>query len=235
MQGQQKEEFRDPTVYFTMIVLLETPPTDIIEWTTHKWAKLNGVRLQVKELQFVESKTVVTFYKVSKLTPKVVLLVELRKILLRAQARAREDDLKEELYNFAMDIDVEIGESLPAMTLQLVQAKLKGEYMSTFNKLSNRAQFARKTWHLEVACKYATKMKRLVQMAKEYGCFEHYWGVHAHISEVTDITSTSSEAKRQVETAQKHINYKVSMTAEDLVGVIDLDHLTEINTQPWGK
>jgi hypothetical protein len=58
-------------------------------------------------------------------------------------------------------------------------------------------------------------MKRLVQMAKEYGCFEHYWGVHTHISEVADITSTSSEAKRQVEMAQKHVNYEVSMTAEE--------------------
>ncbi len=52
-------------------------------------------------------------------------------------------------------------------------------------------------------------------MAKEYGCFEHYWGVHTHISEVADITSTSSEAKRQVEMAQKHVNYEVSMTAEE--------------------
>ncbi len=96
-KANKKEEFRDPTVYFTMIVSLETPPTDIIEQTTHEWAQLNGVRLQVKELQFVESETVVTFYKVLKLTLKAVLLAELRKILLRAQVRAREDDLEEEL------------------------------------------------------------------------------------------------------------------------------------------
>jgi hypothetical protein len=78
-------------------------------------------------------------------------------------------------------------------------------------------------------------MKGLVQRAKEYGCFEHYWGVHAHISEVTDITSTASEAKRQVETAQKHVNYEVSITAEELVGMIDLDHLTEIRHPTSGK
>jgi hypothetical protein len=41
-------------------------------------------------------------------------------------------------------------------------------------------------------------MKRLIQMAKEYGCVKHYWGVHAHLSEVTDINSTLTEAKRQV-------------------------------------
>jgi hypothetical protein len=139
---------------------------------------------------------VVTFYKVLKLTSKAALLAELRKILTMAQEQAREDALEEDLYNFAKDIDVPIGESLPAMMLWVVQAKLKGELASTFNKLSNRAQYARKTWHLEVASKYAAKMKGLVQMAKEYGCFEHFWGVHAHISKVTDVTSTSSEAKR---------------------------------------
>jgi hypothetical protein len=125
---------------------------------------------------------VVTFYKVSKLTPKGVILAELKKILLMAQERAREDKLDEDLYNFTMDINVKIGESLPTMTLWVVQAKLKGEYVTTFNKLSNPAQYARKTWHLEVASKYAKKMKALVQMAKEYGCFEDYWGVHAHIT-----------------------------------------------------
>jgi hypothetical protein len=234
-KSNQKEEFKDPTVYFSMIILSEVAPKEIVERTTHEWARMNGVRLQIKELQFVESETVVIFYKVSKLTPKDVLLAELKKILHMAQARAREEDLEEDLYDFLMDMDVAIGETIPDMTLRVVQAKLKGEYILTFNKLNNRAQFARKTWHLKVASKYATKMKGLVQMAKDYGCFEHYWGVHAHISEVTVITSTASKAKCQVETAQKHVNYEVSMTAEELVGVIDLDHLTAIVHPISGK
>jgi hypothetical protein len=33
--------------------------------------------------------------------------------------------------------------------------------------------------------------------------------VHAHLSEVTDIKSTASEAKPQVKVAQKHTNYEV--------------------------
>ncbi len=67
-------------------------------------------------------------------------------------------------------------------------------------------------------------MKCLIQMAKEYGCVEHFWGVHVHLSEVTDIKSTSTKAKRQVEVAQKHTNYEVLMMPEELVGMINLDH-----------
>ena len=53
-----------------MFVSSETPPKDIIDRTTHEWARMNGVRLQIKELQFVDSETVVSIYKVSKL-PKM--------------------------------------------------------------------------------------------------------------------------------------------------------------------
>ena len=65
-------------------------------------------------------------------------------------------------------------------------------------------------------------------MAKEYGCAEYFWGIHAHLSEVTDSNSTPAEAKCQVEVAQKHTNYEVSMSPEELVGVINLDHFSSI-------
>ncbi len=107
--------------------------------------------------------------------------------------------------------------------------------MSTFNKLSSRAQYARKSWHLEVATKHATKMKGLVQMAKEYGIIEQFWGCHAHVSEVTDQKSTPREAKWQVDVAQAHTKYQVSMMCEDLLGVIDLDESKDIIHPTTGK
>jgi hypothetical protein len=125
-----------------MIVSSDVDPKEIIDRTTHEWSRMNGARLQIKELQFVNSETVVSFYKVSKLTPKEVLLAELRKILLAAQEKAKEDDLDPDVYDFILDLDVEETDSLPEMTLKIQTAKLKGEDVSTFNRLSNRAQFA---------------------------------------------------------------------------------------------
>ena len=140
------------------------------------------------------------------------------------QEKAREANLDPEDYDISMDVDVDVeyGKTLPDMNLRVQIAKLKGQEVSTFSRLSNKAQYAQKSWHwhLEVASKYADKMKRLIQMAKEYGCVEYFWGVHAHLSEVMDSNSTLSEAKHQVEVAQKHTNYEVSMTPEELVGVI---------------
>jgi hypothetical protein len=123
------------------------------------------------------------------------------------------------------------------MTLRVQTAKLKGEDVSTFNCLSNRTQYqyARKTWHLEVPSMYATKMKGLVEIAKTYKCVEAYWGIHAHLSEVTDLKSTATEAKRQVKLTQKHTNYEVSMTMDNLDRVIDLDYESEICHPTTGK
>ncbi len=78
-------------------------------------------------------------------------------------------------------------------------------------------------------------MKSLVQMAKEYGCAKHYWGVHAHLSKITDFKSTLSKAKRQVEVAQKHTNYEVSMMPEELVDVINRDHPAPIMHPTTGR
>jgi hypothetical protein len=38
-----------------------------------------------------------------------------------------------EKFDFSMDIDVSIGESLPAFNLRIQNAKLKGQDVSTFN------------------------------------------------------------------------------------------------------
>ena len=72
-------------------------------------------------------------------------------------------------------------------------------------------------------------------MAKEHGIVDQYWGRHAHISKVVDQKSTPREAKRQVDVAQAHTNYQVSMVCKDLIGVIFLDESKEITHPTTGK
>jgi hypothetical protein len=45
LKANKREEFKDPTVYFSMVILSEVEPKDIIKRTTHEWAHMNGVRL----------------------------------------------------------------------------------------------------------------------------------------------------------------------------------------------
>ncbi len=122
-----------------------------------------------------------------------------------------------------LDEGVEMGELLPPMNLHVQIAMLKGASVTAFNRLGHHAQQACKSWHLEVDRKHAAKIKGLVQCAKEYGCVAELWGNHTHLSEVTDKNSTAREAKQQVDVAQTHTNYQLSMSAEELIGIVNLD------------
>ncbi len=224
----KKEEFRDPTVYFSMIVSTEVRPQELTDCVTHEWARSGGNRLKIKDLQTIESKTVVTFFCVSTMTPKAVLLAELRTILLQAQQRASEEALDTSTFNFTLDKGIEVGKSLPPMNLRMQVALLKGVPVNAFSKLSYQAQEVRRSWHLEVDSQYATKMKALVQCAKEYGCIKEYWGCHAHLSKVTDSNSLAREAKQQVDVAQSHTNYRMSMASKVLEGITALDEQVKI-------
>jgi hypothetical protein len=121
----------------------------------------------------IESVTVVTFFCVSTTTPKAVILAELRMILHQAQQRASADSLDTSTFDFSLDEGIEVGKSLPPINLRVQVALLKGALVNTFLKLSHQAQ-ARRSWHLEVDCQYASKMKALVQVAKDYGCVKEF-------------------------------------------------------------
>ncbi len=154
--------------------------------------------------------------------------MELTKILLKAQRRALDDLLDTSIYDFFMDNGIELGQSLLPMNLRIQVAIRKGLPVNAYNKLSYHAQQAQKSWHLEVDSKYAAKMKSLVQCTKEYGFVEEVWGCHPYLSKVIDAKSTASEAKQQVDVAQAHTNYQLSMVAEELVGVTKLDKQVDI-------
>jgi hypothetical protein len=75
----------------------------------------------------------------------MVILVELKKILLKAQRRASDDLLDITTYEFTFDEGVEVGELLPALNLCIQNAKLKGQEVMAFNNLSHRAQFTQRS------------------------------------------------------------------------------------------
>ena len=118
-KSKNKEEYRDPIVYFSMVVSSEVEPREIINPVMHEWARLNRTCLQVKDLQFVDSKTVVSIFKVSTAMKKKVIHAELKRILLNAQAKASVEYMDQKKINFSMNMDIPIGKSLPAFNLKI--------------------------------------------------------------------------------------------------------------------
>jgi hypothetical protein len=238
--NEKEQEYKDPTMYFNLVISSDVDPLEIITCATYEWTRINGQRLQIKELQDVASKTVVSFFKLSMETAKGVIIAELEKILNEArETAAKDDDDLRYKFNWSMDLDTPMGRNLPIFTLQNQVAKLWGKDVSIFNKLSYRAQNARKSYHLEFASKHAAKIKELVQYAKDAGIVEKYWGSHVHVSEVTNASSSLIEAKRQCKVSQSHTNYQVSMVLKAVSSIVDINNSAEflhpVLRQPIGS
>ncbi len=93
-----------------------------------------------KDLKNLDSKTVVSIFKVSTAMDKSVILAELKRILSNAQAKAETKGIEfYDKYDFSMEVDVAIGETLPKMNLRVQNAKLCGQDLAIFNKISGRA------------------------------------------------------------------------------------------------
>jgi hypothetical protein len=123
-----------------MVVSTEVMPQEIIDRFSHEWVRLNGSRLQVKYLQSISSETVVSFFKVSTVTPKYVILAKLKRILLEAQRRVQDELLDITTYDFTLDKGFLDGASLPETNLCVQNALLRGQEVTAFNKLSHWAQ-----------------------------------------------------------------------------------------------
>ncbi len=124
-KNHKRETFKDPTVWFTMVVSSEMDPKEIIERITHEWSRNGGTWIMIKELQDLDSETVVSIFKISTATRKDIILAELKRILNNAQAIADSQGLEvHEQYDFSMELDVPLGEFLPPLNLRLQNAKL---------------------------------------------------------------------------------------------------------------
>jgi hypothetical protein len=56
-----KEEFRDPIVYFSLVMATDKSPKDLLLRIMHEWQHRGGILLRVKELQSFESDTILAF------------------------------------------------------------------------------------------------------------------------------------------------------------------------------
>ncbi len=87
-----KEEFWDPIIYFSLAIATDKNPEDLLSRIIHEWQCRGGILLWTKELRSFESDTILAFYNIFTATPKKYILQEFRTILWEAQEMAQESD-----------------------------------------------------------------------------------------------------------------------------------------------
>ncbi len=225
---KDKEELKDPVVYFSLAIATDEDPEELIARIVHKWQRCSGILLQIKELPSFESKTVLTLFNIYTAVPKKLILDKFLTILGQAQSLEEEEDCSE--FNWDTG-DLPKNSTLPAMEIFLQNPKLPGQDTSNYNKLSWRVQANHKVYHVECHRRFATDIKWLTQVSKEAGFVTKMWGKHAHVSEVVDKSSTPSEIKRLIKVSQRRTSYQCSMLLEDVQGITNVDVPVEIHQE----
>jgi hypothetical protein len=159
---KDKEELRDPIVYFSFEIATDEDPKELLARIIHEWQCRGGILLRIKELQSFESETVLSLFNICTAVLKNFILDKFLTILAQAQPFAQEVDFTE--FNWDVE-DLPMDSTLPAMVICLQSPKLPRQETSNYSKLSWRVQANRKVYHVECNHRYATDIKRLAQVA----------------------------------------------------------------------
>ena len=135
--NKNKEEFQDPAICFTIAIATDTNTEELILRVVHEWHRMGEVRLQIKELQTFESKTILLLLNIFTAPNKKILIAELHGILTAAQSQIQGQDPTKIWWGLE---DTVTNSSFPPLKLCLQNPKLPGQDLSYFNKLSWRIQ-----------------------------------------------------------------------------------------------
>jgi hypothetical protein len=118
---KEGDEFKDPTVYFTMAVTTDEDPAEVMDRVRQEWGRIGGKMLRVKELQLFGSKTIISLFNISTQVLKKIILEEFRVILVAAQEEANEHEITDYEWD---EWDLPRNSSIPVLELRLQNPKL---------------------------------------------------------------------------------------------------------------
>jgi hypothetical protein len=214
-RDKEADELKDPVVYFTIAIATDIPPRALIDGIRTEWETHGGGKLQVKDLQSHESKSMFALYFVYKDTPFHIIKKTLDDILTEAAWLMHHRKMLTE--------DDKLEPNIPQISIRSQVPRLKGVDSSRFDKLPYHVRENRKVLHIEAKPEDEKELKDMFQFAKERNLVALRLGKRAHISEVMDAESNPGEIKRMVKYAMGHANYQGSMTGETVVGINLLD------------
>ncbi len=133
-RGKVKPELLDPSVYLTMVFLLDVDPETIVSRVTHKFCHAGGFYFWKKQLQCVETVTPFIIFYLYTFNDIATLRVELMDLLKKAHAELECNFMLSEEFQYSWIPEINIHRGVP---------KLPGQPGSQFRDYS---------WEMQEAC-----------------------------------------------------------------------------------
>jgi hypothetical protein len=132
-QGKDEPEILDPSVYPTLVFLLDVDPETIASRMTHEFCQAGGFYFQKKQLQCVETDTPFIIYYLYTFNDITILCVELMDLLKRAYDGLESKFMIPEEFQHSTIPEINIHQGVP---------KLPGQLGSQFQDYSREMQEA---------------------------------------------------------------------------------------------
>ena len=139
----KEDIFKDPMVYFTIVVATNILPQNLINGIWMEWKANGGGKCQVKDLQSQESKAVLALYLVYTGTHYHIIINTLNSILCGTTS------IKEHKRMVLEDDNEYNAPSIPGVSIHLQVPRLKGVDTSKYDKLPYHVKKNRKVLHIE--------------------------------------------------------------------------------------
>jgi hypothetical protein len=142
------------------------------------------VQINVKSISMLRHNGTIDLLYLFNESQVVTILEDFQKILINKQLLCIDD----------MDTSVEATMGvLPSMAFRKLVPKVPGQDTLSFKHISHKAQFACRSWHLEIETSTGPMIKELVMKAKEFSCIEAFRGKHMHVTKVATYDTTAME------------------------------------------
>jgi hypothetical protein len=225
-KGKDEPDTLDPSVYPTMVFLLDVDPEIIISRVTYEFGRAGGFYFWKKQLQCEETMTPFIIYFLYTFNDIATLRGEPTSLLEEALQGMKD--------NFTLPDEFEYA-SLPDINIRRGAPKLPGQPGSNFRDYSCEMQEARRAHLIKRDIKEIPFLRVLISYIKEMKLAVRIWGGHTHITETVDWDSPKGDVSRFVWMSQDHTNYNMSLVSVQVRGITDLEASAEVTCPESGN
>jgi hypothetical protein len=218
-KGKNKPDSIDPSVYPTLIFLLDVDPNIIISRVTHEFSCAGGFYFQKKQLQCMETVTPFIIYYLYTFNDTATICVELTSLLEEVRQGMQDDLTLSEEFEYAKTPEINIRRGVP---------KLPGQPGQHFCDYSREMQEARRAHLIKCDVNAIPFLQTLIGYMKEQKLAAPIWGGQVHITKTVDWDSLKGDVSCFIWMLQDHMCYNISAISVEVRGISDLDASAEI-------
>jgi hypothetical protein len=221
-EEEEEPDLVNPQVYLNFACSMDMDPQELFDCVGVEWGRLGGAKVYLKAFNSFDTGTCAMVLCSWNRLSADTFLDEFEAMFNEGKELMNDQMFMEG--NTYEDYDL----PYPKIALRLKNPVLNGEDKTAYSGWPTSKQFKRKCIHLEAERKDFAHIHSVVDVMKNAGVVEKYWGRNAHLSNILHdkngkVTLLPGELVALSAMAREHVNFQGSMTSNVLSGIDNLN------------